>query len=410
MIENLYQLSQRYLKGQYKTYKRNFIDKREFERRLNIFIGQRGIGKTTMLVQYLLDQVGHDILSSNILYVPVDHVLLSDLTLYQVAQSFCEHGGKIIVFDEIHTYISWSKELKSIYDTFPQLKIFASGSSALEIHKGTHDLSRRAIVHKINGLSFREYLEINSEQKFRTYKLDEILENYQDITYEIVSKLDKNENKVLLEFKKYLQVGYYPYSLEFKQNESYFVILEQNLHTIIESDLVAIYPSLSGYSVRKMKQLLAFIATEVPFVLNLEKLKRILDIGDVRTLKMYLKYLSDAGLINLLFKATTKISKLESPEKIYLHNPNQLYALSGESPNIGTIRELFFINMLSECHVLSAPKVGDFLVDDKILFEIGGHKKSFEQIKNKKNAFLVIDNIELPVSKKIPLWVFGFLY
>jgi uncharacterized protein len=412
-LESLYQLSQRYLSGQYKKYKRDFLKNNEFENRLNIFVGQRGIGKTTILVQYLLEQVNHEILSQKILYIPVDHVLLTDIFLYDVAQWFEQNGGQIIVFDEIHTYPNWSKELKSIYDTFPKLKIFASGSSALEIHKGSHDLTRRAVVYKINGLSFREYLEINSGQEYKTYELSDLLTNANEITHNILTKLESSggpNQKILPVFKNYLKMGYYPYSLEFKNIETYLMTLEQNLSTTIESDLVSIYPVITGHSVRKMKQLLAFIASEVPFVLSLEKLKRMLDIGDIRTLKSYLKYLSDAGLISLLPKASNKISKIETPEKIYLHNPNQLYAISASTPNIGTVRELFFLNMLAVKHELSAPKIGDFLVDGKFLFEIGGRKKGFEQIKNKKNSFIVADDIERVTSSRIPLWVFGFLY
>lgn len=410
-IAELYLLSRRYLEIKNKPYKREIADRENyFKPRLSILVGQRGVGKTTLIVQYLLGQVQGDIASTEILYVPADHFLLGELSLYEIADAFSKLGGKIIAFDEIHKYPAWSKELKSIYDTFPNLKIIASGSSALEIYKGSHDLTRRALVYSINGLSFREYLQLAFNISCPKCSLIDILNQHQQKATEILKIC--SEQKVLALFKQYLISGYYPYFLEINDQDTYFMTLEQNFHTIVESDLMAIYPALTGNSVRKIKHLLNFIASAVPFTPQMSKLKAIIDVGDERTLKEYLKYLEDAGLIRMVMPASNKLRQIETPEKIYLDNPNQVYAMnaSRQNQNIGTIREVFFLDMLSHDHVVTIPKFGDFMVDDDIVFEIGGKNKGFDQIKAVDNAFLAVDDIEQGFARKIPLWLFGFLY
>lgn len=408
-IDTLYLLSRRYLEIKNKPYLRDIVDQKNcFKHRLSILVGQRGVGKTTLIVQYLLEQTKSNILGMEILYVPSDHFLLGELSLYEIADTFSKLGGKIIAFDEIHKYHNWSKELKSIYDTFPDLKIIASGSSALEIYKGSHDLTRRSAVYSITGLSFREYLNLAYNLSLSKYSLDEILDHHQELTTDILKTC--KEQKILALFKKYLQNGYYPYFLEINDQDIYFMTLEQNLHAIIESDLTAIYPSLTGNSIRKIKHLLNFIATAAPFTPQMSTLKNIIGVGDERTLKDYLKYLEDACLIRMVMQASKKMHKIEVPEKIYLDNPNQLCAIGKQNQNIGTIREVFFLNMLSHNHEVTAPKVGDFLIDNQIVFEIGGKNKKFSQIKNEKNALLALDDIEQGIAQKVPLWLFGFLY
>jgi len=192
-LEALYLLSRRYLDTKYKVYHRELIQKHYLKHRLVILIGQRGVGKTTSIIQHLLDSVKQDSLSHEILYVPIDHFLLGGISLYEIAEQFYQLGGKIIAFDEIHKYSDWSKELKSIYDTFPDLKIVVSGSSALERHKGSHDLSRRAAVFSIQGLSFREYLELNLDASFSHYTLDEILKNHEKISHDILETIHKKK-------------------------------------------------------------------------------------------------------------------------------------------------------------------------------------------------------------------------
>ena len=409
-INELYPLSRQYLETKYQPYQRKALQETVFQHRLSILLGQRGVGKTTLIVQYLRDAAQQDILSQKILYIPSDHFLLGSTSLYEIAEQFQHLGGKIIAFDEIHKYAHWSKELKSIYDTFPNLQVIASGSSALAIHQGTHDLTRRAIVHEIFGLSLREYLELELNIPLERYSLEDLISQHETISRTICQQLLGKKRKILSEFKNYLQAGYYPYARELKTPELYWMTLEQNIHTTLESDLAAIFPSLTGSSIRKLKHLLSFIAANVPFVPNMQKIKQMLNIGDERTLKNYLKYLEDARLIRQLKPASKKFHQLEAPEKIYLDNPNQLYAISGAQENIGTIRELFFLDMLSVQHQISAPKQGDFLVDQSLLFEIGGKNKTMPSRDSSQKMLLACDDIEQGAGVKIPLWLFGFLY
>jgi predicted AAA+ superfamily ATPase len=290
------------------------------------------------------------------------------------------------------------------------LTILASGSSALEIHEGSHDLSRRSLVYQMQGMSFREYLELAHQIELSTYTIEETYTHHERLASIVIQKLAEIGKNIIPEFHRYLQFGYYPYFYELKNEALYKITLEQNVHTTIESDLASIYPQLTGISIRKIKHLLSFIANAVPFTPNWNHIMSALEIGDLRTLKTYFSHLEDAGLIKSISKATKKFSQLESPSKIYLENPNQLYAISSETPEIGTVRETFFLNMTSQKHSVKMPKNGDFLIDDNILFEVGGRKKNFNQIKSEARAFLACDEIEQGAGAKIPLWLFGFLY
>lgn len=410
MFEELQSLSCRFLEIKNQKYRRYFIQNTQLSQRLSMLVGQRGIGKTTTLIQYLLDFVKQDRFDPAILYVQADHFLMGNTSLYEITESFHKLGGKLIAFDEIHKYPNWSLELKSIYDTFPDIKIIASGSSALEIQKGSHDLSRRAVVHRLYGLSFREYLELYYDLSLKPYTLSEILKDHVRLSNDILATIKDSGKKILQHFTDYLNYGFYPFYREVQNLATFQILLEQNMHTTIESDLVAIYAHLTGNSLKKIKQLLSFIAQSVPFIPNWNKIKSIVDVSDDRTLKTYFKYLEDAELIQTISKATQKLNKLEVKQKIYLNNANQMFALSPSHCNTGTIREAFFLNTFSTLHDISLPTQGDFLVDDQFLFEIGGRKKGFQQLKNLKNAFLACDDIETGIGDKIPLWLFGFLY
>jgi len=385
------------------VYQRYFIKEKKIKHRLTIIVGQRGIGKTTTIAQYMKQ---HDALKS--LYVSMDSFLVGELSMYEIAERFEMEGGKLLCFDEIHKYQNWSQELKSIYDTFPSLQIIASGSSALEINKGSHDLSRRANVLKMTGMSLREYMELTLAIELPKYTLQEILQNHETIAFNIVSKLEKIDKKILPLFQRYCKVGYYPYSLSIQDDEIFYDMLQQNINVSISGDLLFVYPSLDGNSIKKLKLLLNIIMESVPFVPVIEKLKNSLDIGDGRTLKDYFIKLEDAGILHLLMKASGKgLRKLEKPEKIYLSNTN---LLSITTPEIGTVRETFFLNVLSILHSVTYPPKGDFLVDNVYLFEIGGKNKGFTQIKDIENSFVASDDIEVGYKNKIPLWIFGFLY
>ncbi len=385
------------------SYQRYFIKEDKIKHRLTIITGQRGVGKTTTIAQYM---VLHKALKS--LYVSMDSFLIGERSMYEIAEEFEMQGGKLLCFDEIHKYTNWSQELKSIYDNFPNLQVVASGSSSLEINKGSHDLSRRAHILKMYGMSFKEYLELTLKLKLPKLTLADILSNHEDIAFELIEKLERIDKKILPLFKNYLKTGYYPYSLTMESEDIFFDMLKQNIDVSISSDLLFVYPSLDGNSIKKLKLLLNIIMESVPFVPVIEKLKNTLDIGDGRTLKEYFIKLEDAGILKLLMKASSKgLTKLEKPEKIYLDNTNLLNIIDA---NIGTIRETFFLNIISKEHEITYPKKGDFLVNNKYLFEIGGKNKSFKHIKDVPNSFVVADEIEAGYKNKIPLWLFGFLY
>jgi predicted AAA+ superfamily ATPase len=411
MIDELFRLSQNFIRIKNKEYIRYFLKANPLESRFSIVVGQRGVGKTTAIIQHILASYKNDIFTDQALYIQADHFLVSGQSLYEIAEQFYNTGGEMICFDEIHKYPNWSTELKSIYDTFPKLTLVASGSSALEIYKGSRDLSRRAVVYKMFGMSFREFIELDLGIDLASYELDDIVKNHQRIANSIITSVEKKGKKILALFKHYLEYGYYPYFREYKNRELFYLTLEQNIHTTLESDLIAIYPSLSGNSIKKMKKLLTIIASSVPFTPDLKKLKTTLEVGDERTLKTYLKYLEDAGIIQTVSKSGRGLRGLEKPEKIYLNNPNLIHAISSVTPiERGNLRETFFLNLLGSMYKVSSPAQGDFNVEGKYIFEVGGKSKSFSQIKDVKNSFLAIDDIEIGTGNKIPLWVFGFLY
>jgi predicted AAA+ superfamily ATPase len=411
MIEELFRLSQNFIRINNREYVRYFLRTYPLKNRFSIVVGQRGVGKTTAIIQHILSSYKNDIFTNSALYIQADHFLVGSHSLYEIAEQFYNLGGEMICFDEIHKYPNWSTELKSIYDTFPKLTTVASGSSALEIYKGSRDLSRRAVVYKMFGMSFREFIEIELGINLKSAGLENIINNHQRIADSITTTVEKKGKKILALFKSYLEYGYYPYFREYKNRELFYLTLEQNIHTTLESDLISIYPSLSGNSIKKIKKLLMIIASSVPFTPDLKKLKTTLDVGDERTLKTYLKYLEDAGIILTVSKGGKGLRELEKPEKIYLNNPNLIHAISSRMPlEIGNLRETFFLNMVETSHKVSSPTQGDFLVDGKYTFEIGGKNKDFSQIKDIKNSFLGVDNTEIGIGNKIPLWLFGFLY
>lgn len=412
MLENLFIKSQNFVKQNALEYKRYFIRKNSFEHRLSIILGSRGIGKTTTLAQYMQEHYEND----EALYVSLDDINNLNYTMIEIAEQFDLNAGKLLCFDEIHKYSNWSAELKNIYDTYPNLKVIATGSSALEIHKGSHDLSRRAILYTMFGMSFREFLELHYAYTFETYSLEEILKNHQSIADDILSKIEQKSQKVIPLFKQYLKVGYYPYFLSMPNEEMFFQTLQQNINVSIESDLLSIYPTLNGNTIKKIKKLLSIIMKNVPFTPNISSLKKAIDIKDDRTLKEYLAKLDDAGLIKLLMKSSHSMKALDKPEKIYIANTNLMYTTT---PDVGNLRETFFLNQVQNYYAQKSSQEGrgiyvsqdsDFYVEEKYTFEIGGKNKSFKQIKDKEDSFVVSDDLEVGFNHKIPLWLFGFLY
>ena len=413
MIEELLIKSRDFININNQEYKRYFIKSQRLEHRLSIIIGSRGIGKTTTVAQYISENYS----DNEALYVNLDDIQISSkYTMTEIAEEFVLNGGKLLCFDEIHKYENWSAELKNIYDRFDKLKIIATGSSALQINKGSHDLSRRAIVYNMVGMSFREFLELHYGYKFDAVTLEEILENHIDIATDIKNTLEQKEQKIIPLFKDYLKHGYYPYFLSMPNELMFFQTLQQNINVSIESDLLNIYPKLNGNSVKKIKMLLSVIIKSVPFEPKMSDLKKAADIRDDRTLKDYLSKLDDAGLINLLMQNSLSMKAFDKPEKIFLANPNLMYT---KEPNIGNLRETFFVNQLDNYYKnkqslndegIFASKQGDFYCEEKYTFEVGGKNKSFAQIKDVPNSYVVSDDLEVGIGNKIALWMFGFLY
>ncbi|MCF6247472.1 MAG: AAA family ATPase [Desulfobacula sp.] len=321
-------------------HKRYFLKKHALKNRFSIIAGQRGVGKTTAMIQYIYSFIQEDILNKQALYVPVDHFMVVGHSLYEIAEEFVNYGGQFLCLDEIHKYPNWSRELKSIYDSFPNIKLIVSGSSALEIHKGSHDLSRRAVVYKMTGLSLREFIELKYHIELPVLDIESILTDHEKHSLEITKKMDPEHLKILPIFQEYLRHGYFPYFLEHPDESTYLRTLEQGLHMTIESDLLSIYPRLTGVSIKKLKMLLSTIARSAPFTPDMKRLKQIIEVGDERTLKTYLSYLEDGKAITCLSKKNKRIRGLEKPEKIYLNNPNQALAICDkEKVNSGTIRD-----------------------------------------------------------------------
>lgn len=363
--------------------------------------GLRGVGKTTLLLQHLkeiLDQ------GEKGLYVTAEHPYFYNQTLFELASLWYSYGGKVLLVDEIHKYPDWSRELKLIYDGFPELRMIFTSSSALDLYRGEADLSRRLETQILHGLSFREYLSLYHQISLEAIDFQDIIENTLSISDGLIKKIGE---PVLPLFKEYLQAGYFPFTKDLKA-ERIPQRLIQIINTVLESDLSAIQ-GYNASNVIKIKQLLGVIAESVPFEPNISKIAEKMHLGR-QTVNIYIKHLEDAKILNLLYEQVRGISQLQKPGKIYFENTNFLFSLQ-MNPSSGTVRETFFMNQLRNSgRLISLSKKGDFLVDEKYTFEIGGRNKDKSQIKNVENSFLALDDLEYGIGNKIPLWLFGLLY
>ena len=367
-------------------------------------IGAKGVGKSTLIKQYL--KQNYQIGDRRVLYCSADTVDFSVRTLVSLADEFVVRGGELLVIDEIHKYhpgtTDWSREIKEIYELFPKLKVIVSGSSLLRLKEGDADLSRRAVKYTMPGLSFREALRFYHGLEFPVWSLEDILNHPYDLWQMVSSKC-----KPVMLFKEYLEKGYYPFLLE--GEGEYYTKIEQVVNYIIETELPQIC-KVDVANVRKIQALVAIICSEVPFELNANRIAAALEIGR-DTVVQYLKYLGDAKVLNLLYSDKKSIGKLTKPDKIYLENANLLYALAPAKVEIGTLRETFAINSLSIGHDVEYGKAqGDFKVDYKYTFEIGGRSKDFSQIAGIENSYIFADDWDMPDGAKLPLWMLGFLY
>jgi predicted AAA+ superfamily ATPase len=361
--------------------------------------GARGIGKTTLLLQYIKLHLSDQL--DKTLYVSLDALWFNTNSLMDLVDEFSKKGGKYLFIDEVHKLQGWPQVLKNIYDENPHLNIVFTGSSLLEILNARADLSRRAVVYEMQGFSFREYLSIESGINFEILSLEQILNNHLQEAQKINQKI-----KPFQYFETYLKQGYYPFYRE--QPDLYEIRLGEVINMILEIEL----PQLRGVElayISKVKQLLVIIAESVPFMPNVSKLSEKININRA-TLLSYLHYLSEIGLTHNLFKDSYGISRLQKPAKIYLENTNLIYLLAQQNANVGNVRETFFINQLNYKHSVTYAEQTDFKIDDIYYFEIGGKNKTNKQIATLENSYIVADDIEYGYQNKIPLWLFGFMY
>ena len=376
---------------------RYLVHQMDLRNRLIAVKGARGAGKTTLLLQVAKL---HLPLSST-LYVSLDHIYFFDNKLYDLAKQFTQFGGTHLLLDEVHKYPNWSREIKLIYDNFPELNVIFTSSSMLEIYKSESDLSRRAVAYFLKELSFREFLSFEVNKTFQAYSFSEILENHTTIATELLKEI-----KPLPLFEKYLKTGIYPY---YKENESLYIQKLQNtINLIIEIDINAV-EDLQYDTLVKLKKLLITIASSAPFTPNITKLSE--KVGVSRNMLVQsIKILERAGLVNELYKNTSGIGVLTKPEKLYLNNSNLMYALDQENTNIGNVRKTFFVNQFKGLHEINLSTSADFIIDQTYTFEIGGKNKTKKQIDHLSNAYVAKDNIEIGFGNIVPVWLFGFMY
>ncbi|MFA6401127.1 MAG: AAA family ATPase [Salinivirgaceae bacterium] len=389
-MRTLYQKFETLLQSTTMDFKRYLYDKISWDNRMIGIIGARGVGKTTMILQHIKENLD----SKKALYVSSDDMYFGENRLLDLADNFYKNAGEYLFIDEIHKYTDWSRELKNIYDSFPTLKVVFTGSSVLDILKGSADLSRRAIIYNLQGLSFREYLKFFHNYETSVYTLKQIINN------EV--RLENIQHPLPL-FNDYLQRGYYPFGIENEMNLRLGQIIVQTL----ESDIPQ-YANLNVGTSRKLKRLLSIIAESVPFKPNFSKIAEIIGVSR-NSLDDYFSYMEKAGLIGQLRNETSGIRGLGKVDKVYLDNTNIIFNLVGDKSNVGNIRETFFFNQMRAKNEVMSSQKADFIIDN-YTFEVGGKNKQQNQIENNGKSFVVKDDIEYGYLNVIPLWTFGLNY
>lgn len=398
---NLIGISAKRIRNTKETFVRSIDKEINWNSRLIGIKGARGCGKTTLLLQHLKNNHMDLVSAGKALFVSLDNIWFAKNSLMDLADSFSKNGGKILYLDEVHKYDDWPIYIKNIYDDYPELQVVFTGSSLLQILDARADLSRRPVMYKMQGLSFREFLNIKTGNDFQQLTLEEILLNHSKHSFDICSKVKPFEY-----FDEYLRTGYYPFFME--GLDTYYMRLEETVNMILEVELPLLRKIEIAY-VSKLKKLLAIIAESSPFMLNISKISGAMELNRT-TLLSYLKSLTDAKLIDSLFKDLKGVSSLQKPDKIFLENTNLMYLYQGENVDAGNVRETFLVNQLSYNQTVEFSEISDFFVNGKYTIECGGKSKTGEQIKTLENAFVAADGIETGMGSKIPLWLFGFLY
>ncbi len=393
-LETLREYQENYLRLFDTTYKRYIHQKVDFSVKLIGIVGARGVGKTTFLLQHLRE---NPLPFEKKLYFSADDLDID--SLFDVAYAFSKEGGELLIIDEIHKYKNFERELKKIYDMLA-LKIIFSGSSALQLDHAKGDLSRRVMLYSMNGLSFREFIEIKEGITLHSYTKEEIFANHVEIARSLLKSI-----KPFAFWKEYLQFGYYPFY--FEDTKGYPLRVKRTINTVIEVDIPSIFP-IEYEKIISLKKLVRLVCESPPFKINIKALSEKMGIGDYQTLYRYMEYLHRGRILSLMRAKSRGDSIFVKPQKLYLANTNLHYAYC-DSVEIGTLREVFFMSMLANDNIELASK-GDFVLDGRYTVEIGGKNKSFDQIKDIENSFVIADDIEIGFGNKIPLWLFGFLY
>lgn len=390
VMEQLIELFRRLLLLTDTSYIRYLYDKVDWSARMIGIVGPRGVGKTTMLLQRI--KLNHSL--DDTLFINADDLYFAEHRLFDLASDFYKNGGRHLFIDEVHKYSEWSKELKMIYDYYPDFQIIFTGSSILDIYKGNADLSRRALSYYLPGLSFREYLNLSYGMQLPAYSLEDILSH----------KIEFPETRLPLPlFKEYMMKGYYP----FFRDPGYEQRLRNVIGLTVEND-IPIYASMNIASTKKIRQLLYIISQSVPFKPNFTKIGQMIDVHRNQVTD-FLYYLERAGIIAQLRGETGGVRLLGKVEKVYLDNTNLIYALAENKSDIGNIRETFFLSQMKVYNDVFSSEKSDFRIEN-FTFEVGGQGKQQKQIEGIENAYIVKDNIEYGYKNIIPLWHFGFNY
>lgn len=370
-----------------------------WDRQLVAIRGSRGVGKTTLMRQYIKQRYGNN--AGEALYCVMDSIYFTNHSLLDLAERFHTMGGKHLFLDEVHKYPTWSKEVKEIIDLWPDMKVTFTGSSLIQILNADADLSRRVLSYTMPGLSFREYLRFYKNIHLPAHTLQELLTDADGICDEVCRVCHPQPL-----FEEYLRVGYYPFYDG--EEVEYYSRIENVVSFIIDQEMTQFCGVDPAYT-RKLKAMMLYLADNIPYEVNIAKLSSYLELNKTTVLS-YLSSMQRAELLHLLYTDNKSVTKMQKPDKIYVHNPNILCALSSQL-NIGTLRECFVVNQLSTRHTVEYGKEqGDFKVDGKITFEVGGRDKSFEQIADLPHSYILADGIEHPIGKKLPLWLVGMLY
>ena len=397
-MDNLFKTYGRLLADTDLSFTRYLYDKINWDNRLIVIKGAKGVGKTTMLLQHIKRTFPN---AEKALYVSLDHIWFANHTLLELAEYFYTHGGTHLFLDEVHKYKNWQQEVKNIYDSYPHLHLVVTGSSMLKLEESLiADLSRRHRSYTMEGLSFREYLKLEQVADLPVLSLETILNNHFTEASEITSK-----TKVLQYFEKYLESGYYPFYRE--EGDGFPDRLQQVIDTVVNTEIPAV-SHIEYESVYKVKQLLAILAEMKPYTLNISELCTTLQSSRNNVLKL-LDLMDKAALVRRLYSKESGMNMLTKPEKILFYNTNLMYCLTSQV-DPGTMRETYLTSQIGVSHKLYMPNKGDLVVDGKWLFEVGGKQKGFSQIKAIKDSFVVSDNMEIGHGNKIPLWLFGLLY